>query len=134
MTFCAAPILSTSASASAATPAAGAPSFIFAPYNAATAGIIRASFHYSAAPGGSVTDELVLANPTSYEQVFRIWAADAYNTALGGALALRVANYPMTQVGTWIRLPTTAADYGVSPKQEVILHFALDRSTQRDSR
>ena len=30
---------------------AGAPSFIFAPYNAATQGIIRASFHYTLAPG-----------------------------------------------------------------------------------
>ena len=72
-----------------------------------------------------ITDTLVLANPTRYEQAFKIWAADAYNTTLGGALALRLDGYPMTQVGTWITLPTAGADYGVSPGQEVILNFAL---------
>jgi len=111
--------------ASAASPPAGAPSFIFAPYNASTKGVIRASFHYTLAPGNTVTDSLVLANPTTQEQTFRIWAADAYNTTLGGALALRPDGYPMFQVGTWITLPTGAADYGVAPGQEVILNFAL---------
>lgn len=118
------PLVLSSPPATAATPA-GAPSFIFAPYNAATQGVIRASFHYSMPPGSTVTDSLVLANPTSYEQTFRIWSADAYNTELGGALALRLDGYPMTQVGTWIKLPTGAADYGVSPGSEIILHFAL---------
>jgi len=125
MAACAVPVMLTPGTASAATSPAGAPSFIFAPYNAATQGVIRASFHYTIAPGGTLTDSLVLANPASYEQTFRIWSADAYNTALGGALALRIEGYPMTQVGTWITLPTGGADYGVSPGQEVILHFAL---------
>ena len=127
--FVAAPFLSGSTpQVSAATLAAapgGAPNFIFAPYNATTKAVVRASFHYTVQPGSTITDSLVLANPTSYEQTFRIWSADAYNTALGGALALRLESYPMTQVGTWIKLPTGTADYGVSPGQEVVLHFAL---------
>jgi len=111
--------------ASAASAPAGAPSFVFAPYNEATQGVIRASLHYTILPGSSITDEIVLANPEPYEQTFRIWGADAYNTALGGALALRLDGYPMSQVGTWITLPTKGADYGVSAGQEVILKFAL---------
>jgi hypothetical protein len=87
--------------------------------------VIRASFHYTLAPGTTITDALVLANPSAQEQTFRIWSADAYNTTLGGALALRSDGYPMTQVGKWITLPTGGADYGVSPGQEVILNFAL---------
>ena len=120
------PLAFTSAPASAAASApAGAPSFIFAPYNSSTQGVIRASFHYTMRPGSTVTDSLVLANPSPYEQVFKIWSADAYNTTLGGALALRLDGYPMTQVGTWITLPVGAADYGVAPGSEVVLHFDL---------
>jgi hypothetical protein len=103
----------------------GSPSFIFAPYSTAATGVIRASFHYTLPPGTTITDRLVLANPSSQEQTFRIWSADAYNTSLSGALALRIDGYPMTQVGTWIKLPTGAADYGVSPGSEVLLQFAL---------
>ena len=80
------PLVASPAQASEAATSAGAPSFIFAPYNEATQGVIRASFHYTMAPGSTVADTLVLANPTSYEETFKIWAADAYNTSLGGAL------------------------------------------------
>lgn len=111
--------------ASAAGLPAGAPTFIFAPYNAATKGVIRASFHYTITPGTTIHDSLVLANPTNYEQTFRIWGADAYNTALQGALALRPVGTTMTQVGTWITLPTGGANYGVNAGQEVVLNFAV---------
>jgi hypothetical protein len=125
MTLCAMPVVLGSTASAAPAPAAGAPSFIFAPYNVASNGVIRASFHYTMLPGSTLTDSLVLANPTPYEQAFKIWSADAYNTALSGALALRIDGYPMTQVGRWITLPTGGADYGVSPGQEVILKFAI---------
>lgn len=119
------PLVASPAQASEAATSAGAPSFIFAPYNEATQGVIRASFHYTMRPGSTVADTLVLANPTSYEETFKIWAADAYNTALGGALALRLDSYPMTQVGTWVKLPVGGADYGVTPGTEVVLHFTV---------
>ena len=77
---------------SAASPAAapGGALIHLCPHNAATQGVIRASFHYTMQPGSTVTDSLVLANPTATNRRSGSGAADAYNTALGGALALRL--------------------------------------------
>ena len=88
-------------------------------------GVIRASFHY--------TPRREAPSPTRWfspirpprSRSFKIWAADAYNTTLGGALALRIAELS-DDAGRDMDHPADgAADYGVSPGQEVILHFAL---------
>ncbi|MFE2307266.1 hypothetical protein [Streptomyces sp. NPDC059411] len=44
----------------------------------------RPYFYLSAAPGGTVADTVTIANRTDQPRTFRLYAADAYNTARDG--------------------------------------------------
>ncbi|MGW2635571.1 WxL protein peptidoglycan domain-containing protein [Streptomyces sp. NPDC001348] len=63
----------------------------------------RPYFYLSADPGQTVTDKVVLANKTAGPLTFRLYAADAYNTARDGGFAVRTLKERMRGVGAWAR-------------------------------
>lgn len=64
----------------------------------------RPYFYLSAAPGGTVADTVTIANRTDQPRTFRLYAADAYNTARDGGFALRGPEEPRTATGAWTKL------------------------------
>lgn len=63
----------------------------------------RPYFYLSADPGQTITDKVVVANKTSAPLTFRLYAADAYNTARDGGFAVRTVKERMRGVGAWAR-------------------------------
>lgn len=63
----------------------------------------RPYFYLSADPGQTLTDKVVVANKTGEPLTFRLYAADAYNTARDGGFAVRTVKERMRGVGAWAR-------------------------------
>ncbi|GAA2227259.1 hypothetical protein GCM10010232_11100 [Streptomyces amakusaensis] len=63
----------------------------------------RPYFHLSADPGRSVTDRVTVANKTAAPLTFRLYAADAYNTARDGGFAVRSPDERQRGVGAWAK-------------------------------
>lgn len=64
----------------------------------------RPYFYLSADPGQTVEDKVVVANKTAEPLTFRLYAADAYNTARDGGFAVRSLGERMRGVGAWAEL------------------------------
>lgn len=71
---------------------------------AATALGQRPYFYLAAAPGGTVRDTVSLTNRSDRDRTFRLYAADAYNTARDGGFALRGPDEPRRATAAWTRL------------------------------
>ncbi|MFF4654690.1 WxL protein peptidoglycan domain-containing protein [Streptomyces sp. NPDC001381] len=65
----------------------------------------RPYFYVSADPGQTVEDKVVVANKTGKPLTFRLYAADAYNTARDGGFAVKSPGERMRGVGAWAELP-----------------------------
>ncbi|WP_225821225.1 WxL protein peptidoglycan domain-containing protein [Streptomyces naphthomycinicus] len=63
----------------------------------------RPYFTLSAEPGQTLTDKVAVQNKTDKPLTFRLYAADAYNTARDGGFAVRTAGERMRGVGAWAR-------------------------------
>ncbi|MEJ8644430.1 DUF916 domain-containing protein [Streptomyces sp. MS1.HAVA.3] len=64
----------------------------------------RPYFYLAAAPGQAVADAVTLANRTDRPRTFRLYAADAYNTARDGGFALRGPDEPRLATAAWAKL------------------------------
>ncbi|MFF1922731.1 WxL protein peptidoglycan domain-containing protein [Streptomyces sp. NPDC058221] len=85
-------------------PAAGAAdngSWSVFPATAATG--TRPYFYLSADPGATLTDKVTVTNKTGGKLTFRLYAADAYNTARDGGFAVRAPAEKQRSVGAWAR-------------------------------
>lgn len=63
----------------------------------------RPYFYLSADPGQTIKDKVVVANKTGKPLSFRLYAADAYNTARDGGFAVRTVKEKQRGVGAWAR-------------------------------
>ncbi|WP_327694819.1 WxL protein peptidoglycan domain-containing protein [Streptomyces sp. NBC_00459] len=63
----------------------------------------RPYFYLSADPGTTVEDKVTVANKTDKPLTFRLYAADAYNTARDGGFAVRTLHEKQRGVGAWAR-------------------------------
>ncbi|BCL30743.1 hypothetical protein GCM10017557_56020 [Streptomyces aurantiacus] len=63
----------------------------------------RPYFHLSANPGTTIEDEVTVANRTGQSLTFRLYAADAYNTARDGGFAVRTWQEKQRGVGAWAK-------------------------------
>jgi hypothetical protein len=63
----------------------------------------RPYFYLSADPGQTIQDKVVVANKTGQPLTFRLYAADAYNTARDGGFAVRTSKERMRGVGAWAK-------------------------------
>jgi WxL interacting protein linking bacterial and host surfaces len=84
-------------------PAHGADNGSWSVYPAASAMAARPYFYLSADPGTTVEDKVVVANKTGEPLTFRLYAADAYNTARDGGFAVRTVAEKQRGVGAWAR-------------------------------
>ena len=72
-------------------------------YPAASQVAARPYFYLSADPGQTIRDKVVVANKTAKPLTFRLYAADAYNTARDGGFAVRTMAETMRGVGAWAK-------------------------------
>ncbi|MFI0810333.1 WxL protein peptidoglycan domain-containing protein [Streptomyces echinatus] len=63
----------------------------------------RPYFTFSAEPGQTLTDQVAVQNKTGRPLTFRLYAADAYNTARDGGFAVRTVRERMHGVGAWAK-------------------------------
>lgn len=63
----------------------------------------RPYFHLSADPGTTLKDKVTVANKTGTPLTFRLYAADAYNTARDGGFAVRTSKEKQRGVGAWAK-------------------------------
>lgn len=61
----------------------------------------RPYFYLSADPGQTLRDKVTVANKTGGPLTFRLYAADAYNTARDGGFAVRTLSEKQRGVGAW---------------------------------
>jgi hypothetical protein len=87
----------------AAVPARAADNGSWSVHPAASAVAARPYFYLSADPGQTLRDKAVVTNRTGRPLTFRLYAADAYNTARDGGFAVRAVGERMRGVGAWAR-------------------------------
>ncbi|MFE7132642.1 WxL protein peptidoglycan domain-containing protein [Streptomyces sp. NPDC057638] len=85
------------------TPARAADNGEWSVYPVASGAAARPYFYLTAAPGTTLTDRVVISNKTNAPRAFRLYAADAYNTARDGGFAVRSAGERQRGVGAWAR-------------------------------
>lgn len=83
----------------------------------------RPYFYLSLDPGRTITDKVAVANKTGKPLTFRLYAADAYNTARDGGFAVRTVKERMRGVGAWAKLGK--ARVTVPPHRTVTVPFTL---------
>ncbi|MGW1808193.1 WxL protein peptidoglycan domain-containing protein [Streptomyces sp. NPDC002078] len=86
-----------------ATPAHAADNGSWSVYPVASKIAARPYFYLSADPGQTVTDKVAVQNRTGGPLTFRLYAADAYNTARDGGFAVRTLKERMSGVGAWAK-------------------------------
>jgi hypothetical protein len=87
-----------------AAPAEAADNGSWSVYPVSSAVAARPYFYVSADPGQTVQDQVVVANKTDRPLTFRLYAADAYNTARDGGFAVKSRGERMRGVGAWAKL------------------------------
>ncbi|MFE1949369.1 WxL protein peptidoglycan domain-containing protein [Streptomyces sp. NPDC059524] len=83
----------------------------------------RPYFHLSADPGDTLRDRVVVANKTARPLTFRLYAADAYNTARDGGFAVRTRKEKQRGVGVWARPARTRVT--VPPRGRVTVPITI---------
>ncbi|MER5215823.1 DUF916 domain-containing protein [Streptomyces sp. NPDC002838] len=86
-----------------ATPAHAADNGSWSVHPAASQIAARPYFYLSADPGTTLKDKVVVANKTAEPLTFRLYAADAYNTARDGGFAVRTVEEKQRGVGAWAK-------------------------------
>ncbi|GAB7108305.1 hypothetical protein JCM4814A_66190 [Streptomyces phaeofaciens JCM 4814] len=86
-----------------AAPARAADNGSWSVYPVSTAVAARPYFYVTADPGQTIEDKVVVANRTGEPLTFRLYAADAYNTARDGGFAVRSVGERMRGVGAWAK-------------------------------
>ncbi|WP_367323158.1 DUF916 domain-containing protein [Streptomyces sp. HUAS ZL42] len=84
-------------------PAQAADNGSWSVYPASSQIAARPYFYLSADPGTTLKDTVVVANKTGQPLTFRLYAADAYNTARDGGFAVRTVKERQRGVGAWAK-------------------------------
>ncbi|MEU9134916.1 DUF916 domain-containing protein [Streptomyces sp. NPDC048404] len=86
-----------------ATPSYAADNGSWSVYPVSSRVAARPYFYLSADPGQTLRDKVTVANKTGDPLTFRLYAADAYNTARDGGFAVRTLAEKQRGVGAWAR-------------------------------
>jgi peptidoglycan hydrolase-like protein with peptidoglycan-binding domain len=97
-------------------------SWSFAP-TTAQGGPGRNWFVLDVQPGQVLRESVTLTNPTANPISFRFFATDAINTPNTGDFALKSADEPPTDVGSWVTLAIDA--YTTKPGEAVTIPFEI---------
>ncbi|MFE7170861.1 WxL protein peptidoglycan domain-containing protein [Streptomyces sp. NPDC057616] len=96
-------LAASAALAGPAAPAHAADNGSWSVYPASSQIAARPYFYLSADPGTTLRDEVVVANKTGKPLTFRLYAADAYNTARDGGFAVKSVTERQRGVGAWAK-------------------------------
>jgi hypothetical protein len=86
----------------------------------------RTRFSYSADPGQSVTDRVLVGNTGTQRQDFTVFATDAFNGEGGDFSLLATADSP-TALGTWVRFENgqNRIQFSLDPQEVRLLAFTI---------
>ena len=87
----------------AAAPAHAADNGSWSVYPVSSRIAARPYFYLSADPGQTLRDKVTVTNRTGGPLTFRLYAADAYNTARDGGFAVRTVAEKQRGVGVWAK-------------------------------
>jgi hypothetical protein len=82
----------------------------------------RGNLTYTADPGGTIKDQLVLANYGNVYLNVYVYATDAYNDAQGDFAVLETAKKPV-DVGTWVSMPQQ--HFTVPPRKQYVIPITI---------
>ena len=82
----------------------------------------RPNYQYEIAPGGTISDGMVVTNHADRELALNVYAADGFINA-GGQLDLLPAAQPSTELGTWVDL--SAETITLPAGESVLVPFAV---------
>jgi hypothetical protein len=85
--------------------------------------VSRGHAHTPSHPGARLVDEVAVSNPDPEPLTVAVYPADAYNTSVDGAFALRNQEDARDGVGAWIR--TGVQEYTIDPGMRAELPFEL---------
>lgn len=87
----------------------------------------RTRFSYSADPGQSVTDRVLVGNTGTARQDFTVYATDAYNSPDGSLSLLATADTP-TSIGAWVRFENgeDRIQFSLEPDEVRLLTFTVE--------
>lgn len=83
----------------------------------------RTNFVYTLPPGGRLVDAVAVTNVDPEPLTVAVYAADAYNTSVDGAFALRLPEEPKEGVGAWVRIGVE--EYTIPPETTAQIPFEL---------
>ncbi|BAC73304.1 hypothetical protein Save01_06883 [Streptomyces avermitilis] len=106
-----------------ATPSYAADNGSWSVFPVATQLASRPYFYLSADPGTTIKDKVEVANKTGKPLTFRLYAADAYNTARDGGFAVRTRSERQRGVGAWAKPARSRVT--VPPHDTVTVPFTL---------
>ncbi|MEV5876176.1 DUF916 domain-containing protein [Streptomyces sp. NPDC052101] len=106
-----------------AAPAQAADNGSWSVYPVASKIAARPYFYLSADPGQTLTDQVAVQNKTAEPLTFRLYAADAYNTARDGGFAVRTLKERMRGIGAWAK--PAKARISVPAHRTVTVPFTL---------
>lgn len=86
----------------------------------------RTRFSYSADPGQTVTDQVLVGNTGTARQDFTVYATDAYNSPDGTLSLLATAETPVS-LGAWVRFDNGAdrIQFSLEPDEVRLLTFTV---------
>lgn len=90
---------------------------------AASSAAPRSYFVLDAEPGAKIKDSLRIQNLTTKPITFTIYGSDGFNTAKDGFFALKGADEPQIDVGSWIKLPVSKVE--LAGRTQVDVPFTL---------
>jgi hypothetical protein len=82
----------------------------------------RSNLSYTLDPGGTVKDQVVLANYGNVPLVFTVYATDAFNNAQGKVDALAADEKPI-DVGLWVKFPQQK--FSVPPRKQLTIPITI---------
>lgn len=123
----AAPLASASPAAAAADPGDATVGVATRPAGADGRPDGRTRLNYSADPGQSITDQVLVGNTGTERQDFTVYATDAFNSADGEFSLLATADTP-TSVGAWVRFENgeDRIQFSLEPEEVRLLTFTVD--------
>ena len=99
-----------------APPSHPTPGFSVFPY-AEPGAPARSDFNFDVDAGQTITDRLVITNPTTGPKPFYVYVAGVFNTLIGGALAVGQRTDRQTDAAAWISLPGVRGGQVTVPAQ-----------------
>ncbi len=88
----------------------------------------RDYFVFEGNPGSVIQDKVRITNFTKAPITFKLYGADAYNTAVDGFFALKSLDEPQVDVGAWASLPVTEVTVAAQTQTDAPITITIPKN------